>query len=255
MYFKRLTATCLVLFACLSASSVAALDLKLTFDDTGYVDGVITREGRVGPISYTNPNVGYYYCCGAQVAIGDDGFASSASIRADEGTLFDLVGFDIIAAAHHVKSVPTDAIADTSIIGPLFFTWLYNAIGIPGDPTLNYDPVITDVEAFDYLRVTGLRDGVVVADFAFDPETTNRFDAPAGFTGLDTLQISTTLQAHIPQIFGDQIFACNTACGDVIYDNVDLRVYDASLTAQVPLPATGLLLAAGLLTLRRLRRA
>lgn len=242
---------CLLSFA----APAQALDLRVTFDGTGLIDGQFVREGQQGPIRFSNPNVGLYTCCGAEVAVGDDGFGSAADVRADAGTRFNLVGFDITTAFHNIFSVPLDAIADRSIIGPLFSLSLYNAIGVPDDPTLNYDPVISTVDTSDFLKVEGFRDGARIATDTLDPEQAGgRYTAPSDFADLDQVVISTTLQGHIPRIIGDTVFFCHTACGDVFYDNMDLRLRDVQVTAPVPLPAPALLLLGALAAAAGLRR-
>lgn len=248
----------LILVMLAFGSTAQAGSLTLTFDEFA-CDGEFTTRGSAGTVSYTNPNQYTYGNCGARVLLGDDGFSQKAAITAQDGTVFDLMSFDI-NAAYNIYRFPRAALNDalnrtideegTRGFGILLDTLRYFDVG--PDYELKFEAEPEKLASFNYFEISGYRDGALVAEEAFDPAGQSSHTPGDDFRNLDRVVMGVSVSGFSTWFDDDYLYGCEIQCGSASYDNVALETRVA--VAPVPLPASAWLMAVGLLALWPLRR-
>ena len=232
----RFIATMLVGVTAVLSNPVSAETITIDYSDTTCATGLFI--GRQGPITYNVPNLYTYGECGGRALIGDDGWSSRATIRADAGSLFDVEALSL-SANSAVESVPTDAFLD-----PRQATWAYLSdiyyfsVGIE----LAYEPTFSAAPEFAQFSLIGSRYGAIVAERSFSRSSPGNGPDLAGFAGLDTLTLSMRLSGNPgigsdTVVDGDRLYGCRNRCGSATLDDVVLRVYSET-PSSVPLPAS-----------------
>jgi len=255
-----------LIFVLMSLGQTAsAASVKLTFDefDCGmeYAD-----SGRSGSISYTNPNQDRYGNCGQIILLGDDGWEDNAAIRADKGTVFDVKSFQVWSN-YGISRFPRSALNTgyNPALDPGFHFYQIRDWKVGPYDELKYAAVAEVTESFNYFEILGYRDGLLVAQESFDPSRNGAgwmtYEPGANFSNLTDLVLRVTMYGgYISQSIyfdDDYLYGCIGdffRCGNAMYDNVVLETRTA-FVAPVPLPAAGMLMGFGLLTLWSLRRS
>lgn len=224
----------LVAGVCLAGGASAATTI-VGFEQSGGNCGVYV-ENRVGNITWDDINKCRYTDTEPDITLGDDGWSSSVHFMADPGTTFTPLAFDIISAWLSLERAEDRA-------------------------GFGYEDAVWQPYTFDYLSMTGYRNGAVVASSQVMPVSGSPVSLDASFTSIDSFTVA-LLGGYWNGGSGEGTleedgywYRCAGPSGQCHAARIDNLVVD--VVAPVPLPASGVLLAFGLIGLAaayRLRR-
>lgn len=218
-----------------------------------YNEGVIDDCVTNGNVSYCDPSRFLYdEFTKKNAVIGDYDWSPNFLFVADEGTYFTPSQFDVVSARLNLFQTSKTCEAFTS--DP------FGCVGGDLDSASFAAALVDDPDSFeaidyDFLTVTGSRDGKEVASTRLDPRGRDIVALGPDFAGIDMLELvldtsysyATTLTRtnglYIgcagPEAYGAP------SCNELRFDNLVVDTFVGSITS-VPLPAAGWLLAGAL---------
>lgn len=238
----------------LAAAAVPALAATVTIDFDELADPNQPSTGRVGNVGYTDQNRFLYGHLASYLLLGDDGFTATTDFTADPGSYFTPLSVDLTAFSNLVRA-PCPGCTPDELLA------LQDTCSVFGDCT-GFQPY----DAYDYLVLTGFRDGSVVATQGLGAALAGyagTFGLSSAFAGISALRVMVTYRppGGFPDA-GNWAYACGTAffsgCVGGSVDNLRVATYQPpGGPAPVPLPAgwVGLASAVGAAALLARRKA
>lgn len=204
--------------------AASATTVSLGFEDSA--DCSFDHEARAGNVTWSDSNKCMYDDVQPDIGLGDDGWSSAIWFTADAGTRFTPLAFDVLDS----------------------WLSLERAEDRPG-----FDPEQANWQsyAFDYMALTGYRDGAVVASSRITPVAGSSVALDASFALIDRFSIKLLggYWGHYDPVLEEDgyWYRCSNEVGRCHFARIDNLVAD--IVAPVPLPATAGLLGFGVLTL------
>ena len=233
-----------ILAGCLMAAAPAAAKVvTIDFDELGFDDDVYC--GKRDNVNYCDDNKYLYSHIGDYLLLSDYDFSADTDITADPGTYFTPISFEVSAFSQvwrlYCPECVDDSVAD-------------EAVYVREDEFEVYD--------YDYMTITGFRDGARVASQSLDPTSLSMVTLDAGFADIDRLNLALNgayFESYALEEDG-YLYTCilnmYSYCNEATVDN--LVVDTAAPLAPVPAGGSGLALAGALAMLggsARRRRA
>lgn len=221
---------------CLLSTPANAATFTIEFNEItdSFERGEPSICAKAENISYCNYAKGLYGEFGRDALIGDFDWGQRITFRADPGTYFTPLGFDIIYSFSNLYRLEIDCGGSDDphyceTYGPDYF---YDFVAnISADDRVEYD----------YLNLSGFRDGVKVASMDMDPSKVSVAAFGKEFTAIDALvfQLDPSFVDRTFNLFhfGDYYYGCVTnhggdpqVCNELRFDNLRVET--------VPLPAS-----------------
>lgn len=199
--------------------------------------------GQVENVRYCDPGKFLYNNFDPDVVIGDNDWAPGISFKADPGSFFTPISFDVISAFTTVSRAPADC-------GLFKAPCDENGVSVEGfSELMANNPSLLEPVKTDFVTLTGLRGGEKVASMSLQPEKGDVVSFGAEFSALDELSISIDAAYSNLSVYprnGDYFYGCagwpgpmSLVCNEMRFDNLAIDTFDQQLSVMpTPLPAS-----------------
>lgn len=243
MRYVYVPAIAAFMVAGLATAQIATAE-TVTIDFNHYAErGAADICGQVANVSYCDKGKFLYDNTSPDILIGDYDWAPGVKFKADPGSFFTPLRFDVLSAYSSVSRAPADCglfNADCDENGVSFEGFLELRETNPG----LLEPVETD-----YLTLTGLRFGEKVASVSLRPEKGQIVEFGSEFANLDELMISVDAaysNASVYPRIGDYFYGCagwqgtiSLVCNELRFDNLTIDTFMPEMSVTpAPLPAS-----------------